>query len=223
MGINRAAVLLSASTQLPTFGSRPDPRTKSSPGLERSQRGPKGITGFNGTFAPFGNINDSGFQFRLTGSLSWYDFLISGAPRIIGSGHTFEQDLLAGYQIPVERLSIIGLIGPAFGESISGGVTTDQVGLKAIVSSFATPTDNTMTYNAFSYSSIGEFSQLQGGGKSSSRPLRWSRSQFIVAKSNSRRKQYRAAAIGRPRLKSRPGILQSVWCWAHDQQLGSGQ
>jgi hypothetical protein len=181
----------------------------------------------NGTVAPFGSINESGFRLRATASVSWYKFITNDSPRAIGSGHTFEEDLLAGYEIATDRFSVIGLIGPAVGESVSGGVTTTQVGMRAVLSSFATPTDATMTYNSFSYSSIGNFSQLQ-----SKVGVKIPAELYVGPEVNfSWRDQIPSATnIAQLRLgvhlsgwKVGPVLFSVSGGCAHDQQLGSGQ
>jgi hypothetical protein len=115
----------------------------------------------NGTFAPLGDVNESGLRLRVTGSASWYKFLIGENPRIFGTGNTVEGNLLAGYQLSMHRLSIIGLIGGAVGESRDQGVDSTHWGAKAVVSMYATPWDHTMAYGSLSYSTITNFLQLQ--------------------------------------------------------------
>jgi hypothetical protein len=184
-----------------------------------------GSVDINGTVAPWGSVNESGFRLRATGSVSWYKFLTGDTPRTFGFGRSFEEDLLAGYEISSERFSIMGLVGPALGESTNAGVTTTQLGVKVNVSSFATPTDWTMLYNSFSYSSIGIFSQLQSkvGAKIVG-------NFYVGPEVNfSWRAQVPSAAVDELRL----GAHLSGWQlgrllfslsggWAHDRQLGSG-
>lgn len=186
-----------------------------------------GSSDLNGTVAPLGSINESGFRLRVTGSVSWYKFITNDSPRTFGSGRTFEQDLLAGYEIATERFNVIGLIGAAAGESVSGGVTRTQAGVKGVVSSYATPTDETMTYNSFTYSSIDNFSQLQ-----SKVGVKISGNLYLGPEVN---------FSWRDQIPSPSGIAQmlvgvhlSGWevgplffsvsgGWAHDRQIGSGQ
>ena len=120
-----------------------------------------GSTNLNTTFAPFGDINASGFRMRVTGSYSWYEFLASASPRTIGSGHTWEAGLQAGYQIALGRLNVIGLVGPTVAESESEGVNSARWGAKTDISVFALPSDLTMFYGSVSYSTIEDAVQLQ--------------------------------------------------------------
>jgi hypothetical protein len=115
----------------------------------------------NGTFAPWGDINESGFRFRLTGSASWYKFVTGENPQTFGTGHSIEGDILVGYQISMQRVSIIGLVGAAVGESNDQGVSRTYTGAKAVVSMYATPWDNTMAYSSLSYSTVANFLQWQ--------------------------------------------------------------
>lgn len=114
---------------------------------------------FNATFAPFGDINDSGFRVRLSGNASWYRFVTG--PDTTGSGHSLEGGVLAGYQWSLPRISIIGVIGPTFGESNDAGVKRDYWGAKTVLSTYALPTDETMAYGSLSYSTVNNFLQLQ--------------------------------------------------------------
>ena len=118
----------------------------------------------NGTFSPYGDINDSGLRFRVAGNASWYRFLTADNPRTFGTGHSVEGDLLAGYQISLRRISIIGLIGGAFGESRDQGVSRTSLGAKAVLSMYATPWEKTMAYSSLSYSTIANFLQFQTKG-----------------------------------------------------------
>jgi len=113
----------------------------------------------NATFAPFGGINDTGFRVRLNGNASWYRFLTG--PDTIGSGHSAEGGIQAGYQWSLPRVSFIGLIGPTFGGSNDDGVKTDHWGAKAVLSTYALPTDQTMAFGSLSYSTVFNFVKLQ--------------------------------------------------------------
>jgi len=115
----------------------------------------------SGTFAPSGDINDSGLRIRVTGSASWYRFVTSQNPLTLGSGHTLEGGVLGGYQFSLERVSFIGLIGPTVAESNDQGVSSTHIGAKTVVSMYARPTDQTMAYGSLSYSTIANFLQLQ--------------------------------------------------------------
>lgn len=115
---------------------------------------------FNATFAPFGDINESGFRARLSGNASWYRFVTG--PDTMGSGHSLEGGVLAGYQWSLPGISIIGVIGPTFGESNDDrGVRRDYWGTKTVLSAYALPTDETMAFGSASYSTVANFVQLQ--------------------------------------------------------------
>jgi cellulose biosynthesis protein BcsS len=115
----------------------------------------------NGTFSPYGDINDSGFRLRLSASASWYRFITNQTPLTYGSGHTLEGGFLAGYQWSMPRVSFIGLIGPTLAESTDQGVNTTHLGAKMVLSAYARPSDQTMAWGSLSYSTIANFLQLQ--------------------------------------------------------------
>ncbi len=115
----------------------------------------------NGTFAPFGSIYENGLRLRMTGSWSWYKFIVNDNPRTLGSGRGVEGDLLAGYGIVWPRVNLIGLIGPAFTESVDEGVRTTRSGVKSVVSFYARPTNQTMAYGQAFYSTISRSYQIQ--------------------------------------------------------------
>jgi Cellulose biosynthesis protein BcsS len=115
----------------------------------------------NGTFAPWSDINESGLRLRLSGSANWYRFVTGDNPRTFGSGHSVEGNILAGYQISLPRVSFIGLIGGAAGESHDQGVSRTYWGAKTTVSMYATPWDSTMAYGSVSYSTVANSLQLQ--------------------------------------------------------------
>src|SRR5215208_3371420 len=83
---------------------------------------------FSVTFAPFGNINDSGFRVRVTGNASWYRFVTGNDPTTTGSGRSLEGGLLPGYQFSFPRISFFGAIGPTFTESDDDGVRRGRWG-----------------------------------------------------------------------------------------------
>jgi hypothetical protein len=115
----------------------------------------------NGTFAPFGDVYESGFRFRLTGSASWYRFIAGEDARTFASGRSLEGDLLFGYLLALPRVSVLGLLGGAGTEGNDNGTITRRTGGKAVVSMFAQPTDSTMAYANYSFSSINNYYQLQ--------------------------------------------------------------
>jgi hypothetical protein len=115
----------------------------------------------NATFAPFGSINDTGFRVRLSGNSSWYRFVTGNNPTTLGSGHSLEGGVLAGYQWSLPRISFIGLIGPTYTESNDNGVQSGRVGAKTVLSAYALPSDQTMAFGSFSYSTVSNFLQVQ--------------------------------------------------------------
>ncbi len=115
----------------------------------------------DGTFAPYGGMDASGIRVRATGDMSWYRFLTTENPRMVGTDHNFEVGLLAGYAISYQRLSIAGLVGPAFGDSDRQGVITNRWGAKAVMEMYATPTDLTMASGSVSYSTIANYLQVE--------------------------------------------------------------
>lgn len=116
---------------------------------------------FNATFAPFGDINDSGFRVRLSGNASWYRFLTGESPTTTASGQSLEGGALAGYQFSLPRISFIGVIGPSFTESNDNGVKSGRWGAKAVLSTYALPSDATMAFGSISYSTVANFLQVQ--------------------------------------------------------------
>jgi|GEM_PF-4818608 len=116
---------------------------------------------FNATFAPFGDINDTGFRVRLSGNASWYRFMMGDSPTTIGSGHSLEGGVLAGYQWSLPRISFIGTIGPTFTESIDNGIRSERWGAKTVLSAYALPSDKTMAFGSISYSHPSNFLQVQ--------------------------------------------------------------
>jgi hypothetical protein len=116
---------------------------------------------FNATFAPFGDINDSGFRARLSGNASWYRFLTGENPATTASGKSLEAGVLAGYQFSSPRISFIGVIGPSFTESNDNGVKSGHWGAKTVVSTYALPSDETMAFGSISYSTVSNFLQVQ--------------------------------------------------------------
>jgi hypothetical protein len=115
----------------------------------------------DGTFAPFSGIYESGVRLRVTGNASWYKFVTSEDPRTLGNGRYLEGAVLAGYGAFLPGFSISWWVGPAFGESVNEGVVTDRWGAKAALEMYATPTDLTMASASVSYSTIGNYLQVQ--------------------------------------------------------------
>jgi hypothetical protein len=116
---------------------------------------------FNATFAPFGDINDSGFRASLSGNASWYRFVTGQNPTTTGSGQSLEGAVLTGYQVSLPRLSIIGQIGPDFTESDDNGVKREKWGVKTVLSAYALPSDKTMAFGSVSFSTPSNFLQVQ--------------------------------------------------------------
>jgi Cellulose biosynthesis protein BcsS len=115
----------------------------------------------NGTFAPFGDVYESGFRARLTGSFSWYKFISGEDPRTFGSGRSTEVDLLAGYLFAFPRISILALAGGAAVESHDDGRVTERRAAKFVLSYYARPTDQTMFYGNYYFLTINNAYQFQ--------------------------------------------------------------
>jgi hypothetical protein len=113
------------------------------------------------TFAPFSGIYESGPRFRVMGNASWYRFVTSEDPRILGSGRSLEGSVLAGYSFAAPAFSVTWMVGPAFGETVNAGTVTDRWGARASVEMYATPTDLTMTSASVSYSTVTNYLQVQ--------------------------------------------------------------
>ena len=113
------------------------------------------------TFAPFSGIYESGVRFRLLGNASWYKFVTSEDPRILGSGRYLEGAFLAGYGVYVPGFNITWLVGPAFAESVNEGVITDRWGARAAIEIYARPTDLTMASTSANYSTVTDNLQVQ--------------------------------------------------------------
>jgi len=113
------------------------------------------------TFAQSG-IYESGFRLRATGDASWYRFLTSENPRTLANGHYLEGGLLAGYRVSLPRIGITGFVGPVFSQTVNPGVTTDRWGVKAVIETYAQPTDWTMASASVSYSTVANNLQVQG-------------------------------------------------------------
>jgi len=114
------------------------------------------------TFAPFSGIDDSGIRFRATGDADWYRFIINQNPHTLGSGHDLEGGLMAGYNLSFPQFNVTGLVGPAFGNVINEGVTTNRWGLQAALEMGLTPTDLTVAAASVYYSTIENYLQVQG-------------------------------------------------------------
>ena len=119
----------------------------------------------NGLFPLGGNINESGFRFRLTGSASWYRFVANENPRALASGQGQEGDFLVGYGFLAHRLSVLAAAGVAVTGSLDDlGISRSRFGAKAVLSAYSTPTDQTMIFVRTTYSSIGSAYELQMKG-----------------------------------------------------------
>jgi hypothetical protein len=118
-----------------------------------------------GTFAPYGGIDESGIRVRATVDASWYRFLTTENPRVVGTDHDIEGAVLAGYAISSQRFSITGLVGPAFGDidrqADRQDVNAYRWGVKAVIEMHATPTDMTMASGWVSYSTIANYLQVE--------------------------------------------------------------
>jgi hypothetical protein len=59
------------------------------------------------------------------------------------------------------RFNVVGLVGPAYGEAVNEGVTTDGWGVKAVIELDAKPTDQTLASGSATYSSIANSLEVQ--------------------------------------------------------------
>lgn len=182
----------------------------------------------DGTYAPFSDIDASGMLFRATGTADWYRFLATENPRVVGTGHNFEGGLLAGYAISSERFNIAGLVGPAFGQIVNQGVSTDRWGAKAVIEVYATPTDLTIASGSASYSTIANYLQVEAktGLKifndvyvGPEARFTWQQIPNISPQTNVATMRLGAHVSA---LRIGPTQIAVSGGWAHDQQLGSG-
>ena len=112
-----------------------------------------------------GHLNESGFRARFTAATSGYKFPSGEPSDDLASGRSHEGDILVGYGWSLPRLSIVLVGGYALIESINDpGIRRTQSGGKAVLSIYGTPTDQTMTYSRFQYSTINEALELQMKG-----------------------------------------------------------
>jgi hypothetical protein len=118
----------------------------------------------NGTFAPFGaGLSESGLRLRLTGSTSSARYLAAEFPRDYAYSRTHEVDVLAGYGAVGERLSLLALGGGVLGQTEDTGAHTrnERFGFKGVLSFYARPTDLTMAYGSYRFSSLDNAYHLQ--------------------------------------------------------------
>jgi hypothetical protein len=185
-----------------------------------------GTVDLGGTFAPFDDINESGFRMHVGGSYSWYKFITDENPRTFGKGSTLEGDFMAGYQISLERVSFMGLIGPNVAEVSSGDGRTTRMGAKTEISMYAQPSDQTMSYGSVSYSTIENQVLLQ-----SKLGLKLANAFYLGPEANFLWRQALPSSnfIGQMRIGAHMtavgfGPVQLIVSggWAHQQQFGSG-
>jgi Cellulose biosynthesis protein BcsS len=197
----------------------------------------------DGTFAPFSGIYESGVRFRLTGTASWYKFVISDEPRTLGTGRSLEGGFLLGYGLWAPGFSFTWLVGPAFAESVNEGAVTDRWGAKAAIEMYAKPTDLTMLSGSATYSTV--TNNLQAQAKIGLRifgdvyfgpeakftwqkifPFEVSFSTPAIATTTPVSPQEHVATThvgGHVSALSVGPVLFSIsGGWAHDRQLGSG-
>jgi len=117
---------------------------------------------FNATFAPFGDAYETGFRFRLTDSASWYRFINGTDPiTTYGSGRSNAVEMLPGFFLSLPRIGILGLAGLSVIDSVDDGVSTHRNAGKAVLSFYATPTDQTMAYGNYTYLTLNNAWMLQ--------------------------------------------------------------
>jgi hypothetical protein len=116
----------------------------------------------NMNFAPWG-IYETGPRIRFTGAGYAYQFLANDDPWTLGSGQGFETRFLVGYGIVTEKISWSLLVGPSYsGNWDDTGGNKSALGIAAIISAYATPTDDVMAWGSASYSSLSLVYQVQG-------------------------------------------------------------
>jgi hypothetical protein len=118
----------------------------------------------NGTVALGGDVNESGFRARYTAATSWYKFPAGDGTGALASGQSYEGNLLLGYGWALPRVSILLVGGYAMVASNDAGVERTQTGGKAVLSMYATPTDQTMAYTRIQYSTISDAFEVQMKG-----------------------------------------------------------
>jgi Cellulose biosynthesis protein BcsS len=194
------------------------------------------------TFAPFG-IYESGARFRLSGVASWYKFVASEEPRILGSGRYLEGAFLAGYGIYGPGYNISWFVGPAFGEIMNEGVVTDRWGAKAALEMSAKPTDLTMAAVSANYSTIANNAQVQAKvgvrifgdvyfgpeakftwQKILPFQINFASSSIATTTPVSSQEHIATTRVGAhiSALTIGPAFIALSGGWAHDRQLGSG-
>ena len=174
----------------------------------------------NLTLAPFGSAGETGFRFRLTGSESWYRFISDPELGTMARGHSLEENLLVGYGIVIPRVSMIALIGPALVQSNDNGVKTKRDGAKAVFSIYARPSDDTMAYGNFFYSTISNAyqAQMKMGVKVPGNFFFGPELQY-QGRDHNDQQRLGAHASG---IDLGPAQLSLSGGWAHDRQMGSG-
>lgn len=164
-GLALAAVLLShpdagRAIDVPPPGGASESRLALDMSLDMSSLR-SGSLDANATLAPFGSIYDSGLRLRLSMGTSWYEYLAGDSPRILGNGRGREVNLLVGYGLALQRVSLIGAIGVSMSESVDQGRTQSAHGARAVLSIYARPGDRSMAYASLTHSTIQSTTQLQ--------------------------------------------------------------
>lgn len=113
------------------------------------------------TYAPLGGIHDSGLRLRLSWGASWYEYVASEDPREVANGDGNEGSLLVGYGMALERLSLIGLIGPTRNRSVDEGVVRTTNGTRVVVSAYARPGERGMAWASVTHSTIRSTTRIQ--------------------------------------------------------------
>ena len=119
-------------------------------------------------------------------------------------------------------------MGPAIGQVVNQGVSTDRWGAKAVIEIYATPTDLTMATGSASYSTIANYLQLEAktGLKifkdvylGPEARFTWQQIPNISPQTNVATMRLGAHVSA---LRIGPTQIAVSGGWAHDQQLGSG-
>jgi Cellulose biosynthesis protein BcsS len=240
VGTARAQYLPPDTAEIPTYIQQQHAAVSSS--FDADSLGNRNVY-VDGTFAPFSGIYESGVRFRLTGNASWYKFVISDEPRILGTGRSLEGGFLVGYGLWAPGVNFTWLVGPAFAESVNEGAVTDRWGAKAAIEMYAKPTDLTMLSGSATYTTV--TNNLQAQAKLGLRifgdvyfgpeakftwqkifpfQVNFSSSSIAATTPVSPQEHVATTHVGGhiTALSIGPVLFSISGGWAHDRQLGSG-